>query len=273
MNTAANPTQIVNISFRHDRTAWLRGGTALCEMPPRTPVGRPWRIVLLGAPGVGKGTQAEQLCERLATCHLSTGDVFRAAKCLRDEEQAGSIREALRFMRRGELVPDATVLGLVGERTRCLRCSGGFLLDGFPRTTAQAEALERLLKEQGVKLDAVVNYDLALEKIVARISGRRTCAACKAVYHETSRPAKIRGVCDHCGGELFQREDDRPEAVTERMRVYEANAAPLVKFYRQRGLVVNIAAEGEPAEIFQRTFQALTARRAAGGNQGIFNRA
>ena len=236
------------------------GGEAGCRQPPRIPPGRAWRLVLLGAPGVGKGTQAEQLCDRLGTCHLSTGDVFRAAKCADENQQTGSMRDALRFMRRGELVPDATVLGLVGERLRCLRCTGGFLLDGFPRTAAQAVALEQLLDREQVVLDTVLNYELPLEKIIVRISGRRTCAQCKAVFHVTTRPPQAAGICDHCGGELLQREDDRPEAVTARMKVYEANIQPLVEFYRQRRLLVNISAEGSPEEIFQRTRTAALAR-------------
>ena len=238
---------------KHDRTAWLKGGTAHCEMPPRAPLGKAWRIVLLGAPGVGKGTQAELLCERLGTCHLSTGDVFRTAKCLSEPEQTAAMHEALKFMRRGALVPDETVLGLVGERLRCLRCSGGFLLDGFPRTVAQAETLEKLLQNQKVGLTAVFNYELPIEKVVARISGRRTCAGCKAVYHVTTRPPKVTDVCDHCGGELFQREDDRPESVEVRMQAYEENTRPLIEFYSQRNLLINISAEGSPEEIYKRT--------------------
>jgi len=243
----------VGLMPKPDRTAWLKGGSALCQMPPRTPLGRAWRIILLGAPGVGKGTQAELLCERLGTCHLSTGDVFRTAKCLNEEDQTASMYEALKFMRRGALVPDETVLGLVGERLRCLNCSGGFLLDGFPRTVAQAAALEKLLQDENVKLTAVFNYELPLEKIVTRISGRRTCASCKAVYHITARPPKITGVCDHCGGNLFQREDDRPESVAVRMKAYEESTRPLTEFYQQRGLLVTISAEGSPGEIYQRT--------------------
>ena len=236
-----------------DRTAWLKGGSAVCIAPPRVPLGKAWRIVLLGAPGVGKGTQADLLCERLGTCHLSTGDIFRTAKCLAENEQTNSMKAALRFMRQGALVPDETVLGLIGDRLNCLRCSGGFLLDGFPRTVAQAEALDKILVEQKVALSAVLNYELPIEKIVSRISGRRTCSNCKAVYHVTTRPSKVADVCDHCGGSLFQREDDRPEAVEVRMKAYESSTRPLIDFYQKRGLLVNIAAEGSPEEIYHRT--------------------
>ncbi len=236
-----------------DRTAWLKGGTAVCEMPPRTPLGKAWRIVLLGAPGVGKGTQADLLCERLGTCHLSTGDIFRTAKCLQEDEQTGSMKAALKFMRQGALVPDETVLGLIRDRLRCLRCAGGFLLDGFPRTVAQAEALGKILDEEEVALSAVLNYELPLERVVARISGRRICAGCKAVYHIATRPPKIAGLCDHCGGSLFQREDDRPESVEVRMKAYETSTRPLINFYQQRGLLVSISADGSPEEIYHRT--------------------
>src|SRR5262249_44934201 len=148
---------------------------------------------------------------RLGACHLSTGDVFRAAKSLNDCECTPSMRRTLDCMRRGELVPDETVLGLISERAGCLRCRGGFLLDGFPRTVVQAAALEEVPARQHVSLDAVLSYDLPLDRIVARLSGRRTCSICKAVFHLGARPPRIAGVCDQCGSGLFQREDDRPE--------------------------------------------------------------
>lgn len=238
---------------KHDRTAWLKGGDARCLMPPRKPLGKAWRVVLLGAPGVGKGTQAELICERLATCHLSTGDVFRAAKCAGETELSPAMRDALGYMKRGELVPDETVLGMVRERLRCLQCSGGFLLDGFPRTVAQAVALENLLKENQLSLTVVLNYELPIDRVVARIAGRRTCANCKAVYHVTTKPPAVNDICDLCGGSLFQREDDRPEAIRVRMQAYEDSTHPLIEFYQKRGLLVTISAEGSPEEIYQRT--------------------
>ena len=241
---------------KRDRTAWLRGGTARCRIPPKRQK-TPRRLVLLGAPGVGKGTQAEMLCATLGTCHLSTGDVFRAAKGLKADECTPALAAALECMRRGELVSDETVLALVRERLKCLRCKGGFLLDGFPRTVPQAEALEQLLNSQRVKLDAVLSYNLRLEEIVARLSGRRTCAKCKAVFHQSARPPKCEGICDHCGGELYQREDDRPESIRVRMAAYETSTAPLVEFYRRRALLVPIEAEGSPETIFERTLDSL----------------
>ena len=238
---------------KRDRVAWIKGGDAVCLVPPSKPAGRVWRLVLLGAPGVGKGTQAELLSERLGACQLSTGDVFRAAKCLAEGDRSPSLEAALHYMVRGDLVPDETVLGIVQERVRCLRCCGGFLLDGFPRTVAQAEALEVLLKKENVPLTAVLNYELPIDQVVARLSGRRTCSKCKAVFHVTNMPPRVKDICDHCGAKLLQREDDRPESVRVRMDAYEKSTRPLIDFYQKRGLLVSIKAEGSPEEIYQRT--------------------
>jgi len=241
-----------------DRKAWLQGASANCSSPPHL-VAHPRRLVLLGAPGVGKGTQAEMLASKLGACHLSTGDIFRAAKGMQECLQTPALTAALQFMRRGDLVPDETVLSLVSERVKCLKCDGGFLLDGFPRTVAQAEALESLLTKHRIPLDAVVSYDLRIDRIVARLSGRRTCSTCKAVFHVEALPPKIPGICDHCGGGLYQREDDRPESVRVRMQAYETSTAPLADFYQRRGLLRSISAEGTPEEICQRTLEALQA--------------
>src|SRR5689334_4644590 len=153
-----------------DRRVWFEGGrtTCLIVQPPRD---RSYRLILLGPPGVGKGTQAELLCENLGTCHLSTGDVLRAARC--DPDPSPALREALDAMNRGELVSDGLVVSMVAERSGCLGCLGGFLLDGFPRTVAQAEALDQLLARRGVTLDAVLCYELPIDEIVDRLSGRR----------------------------------------------------------------------------------------------------
>lgn len=241
---------------KNDRASWIKGGGACCALPSLAK-DRPQRLVLLGAPGVGKGTQAELLCERLGTCHLSTGDIFRAAKCLAEGDRSPALDAALDYMRRGDLVPDSTVLDLVRERVRCLRCAGGFLLDGFPRTVAQAEALDALLDQEKIRLDAVLNFDLPIEQIVSRLSGRRTCGGCKAVFHVTTRPPRVADVCDHCGGKLLQREDDRPEAVRLRMEVYEKSTKPLADYYRQRDLLVTISAAGTPEAICERALAAL----------------
>jgi adenylate kinase len=222
---------------------------------------RPTRLVLLGPPGVGKGTQAELLCEALGTCHLSTGDVFRAARC--NDDPSPALRDALEAMGRGDLVSDDTVVAMVRERGGCLRCMGGFLLDGFPRTVAQAEALDQMLAERGVSLDAVINYDLPLDEIVARLSGRRTCSKCKAVYHATARPTLVEGACDACGGDIVVRDDDRPEAVRVRMAAYESSTRPLIDYYARDGRLVTVQADGAPEEILDRTLKALAAREQA----------
>jgi adenylate kinase len=240
------------MDIRRDQAAWLKGPTVQCAEPAK-PQEHPHRLVLLGAPGVGKGTQAELLCGYLGACHLSTGDIFRAAKSMRPCERTPALEAALDHMRRGELVPDKTVLALVSERVSCLRCEGGFLLDGFPRTVAQSEALEKLLASQNLTLDAVISYELPLERIVARLSGRRTCPNCKAVFHTEARPPRVEGICDHCGGKLYQREDDRPESIRVRMAAYESSTSPLTEYYRKRNLLISISAEGTPEEIFNRT--------------------
>lgn len=252
------------MSEKNDRASWIKAGPCACSTPAR-PQTNPKRLVLLGAPGVGKGTQAELLCDGLGTCQLSTGDIFRAAKCLSEAERSPALTEALGYMQRGELVPDATVLNLLRERTKCLTCGGGFLLDGFPRTVAQAEALDELLQQERIHLDAVLNYDLPIETIVNRLSGRRTCSGCKAVFHVSARPPQVADVCDHCGGSLVQREDDRPEAVRVRMDAYERSTKPLIDFYRNRGLLITIQAEGKPEEIYQRSLAALDRQPVMGG--------
>ena len=173
------------------------------------------------------------------------------------------MKDALGYMRRGELVPDATVWEMVRERKACLRCGGRFILDGFPRTLSQAESLKKLTEEEGLALTAVVNYELPFSEIVARLSGRRTCDKCKAVYHLTERPSKVEGRCDRCDGKLFQREDDRPESIKVRLEAYERSTAPLIDFYEKLGLLVQVGARGTPDEIFERTIKHLDARQAA----------
>lgn len=216
---------------------------------------------MLGAPGVGKGTQAELLNRRMRACHLSTGDVFRAAGRRPDCNQSPAMKEALGYMRRGELVPDSTVWEMVRERSSCLHCRGGFILDGFPRTLRQAESLRELMDHEALQLTAVVNYTLPFSEIVERLGGRRTCDQCKAVYHVTERPPKVEGKCDHCGGRLLLREDDRPESIKVRLEAYERSTAPLIEFYKDLGLLIEVAAKGSPDDIFESTFTLLEARR------------
>ncbi len=236
------------------RAGWFSAGEVPCDpVPP--PRDHPYRLVLLGPPGVGKGTQALLLCETLRTCHLSTGDLFRAAKC--DGTVSPAMKSALKAMKAGQLVSDEVVLAMVRERGECLRCQGGFLLDGFPRTVRQAEALDEMLAELDITLDAVLCFELPLEEIVARLSGRRTCSGCRAVFHVTARPPAIPDICDQCGGRLILRDDDRPEAIRVRMHVYEEETRPLIDFYTRTGKIVRIPAAGAPEEIRDRAISAL----------------
>lgn len=249
----------MNSSDQNDRAAWLHGSSAECLEVPE-PLERPWRLVLLGAPGVGKGTQAELLTQRTGACHLSTGDLFRQAKTRDPREQTLAMSAALNLMKRGALVPDSLMWEMIRERASCLRCRGGFVLDGFPRTFAQAQALKTLLESERLSLDAVVNYELPVPEIVARLSGRRTCEKCRAIFHLTAQPPRVEGVCDHCGGALYQREDDRAEAIAVRLEAYEASTAPLIQFYRKVGLLVTVAATGSPETICERTITRLRER-------------
>lgn len=224
------------------------------QTPPD--VGRTWRLALLGAPGAGKGTQAQLLTSALGACPLSTGDVFRAARD--NPKRAGAaLAAAQTFMARGELVPDSVVLDLIRERSRCLHCKGGFMLDGFPRTLPQARALDALLAAEKLRLDAVIYFDVAPELLLARLTGRRVCARCQAVFHIQNRPSRIDGVCDQCGGALEQRADDQPKAIAVRLDAYRKITMPLLEHYRRQDLLVAIRAEGEPAEILARTLDAL----------------
>ena len=244
---------------KNDRVAWLQGPAAQCDLPETQKT--PYRLVLLGAPGVGKGTQADLLRQKLRACHLSTGDVFRAAS----KSACGlspAMQSAIEFMRRGELVPDAVVWEMVRERSACLHCGGGFILDGFPRTLGQAESLKQLMANEHLLLTAVVNYELSLYEIVARLSGRRTCEQCRTVFHVVDRPPKTAGVCDRCGGKLLQREDDLPESIKVRLEAYTRSTAPLIEFYEKLGLLVQVKASGTPDEIFARTITSLEHRHA-----------
>jgi len=254
----------MSATIKNDRIEWLQGpsadisgeSAAKCAVLPAE-TKNPWRLILLGAPGVGKGTQAELLTERLGACHLSTGDVFRAAGKLRQCDQSPAMKAALEFMRRGELVPDATVWEMVRERSHCLLSCGGFILDGFPRTLGQAVSLKDLMEKEQISISAVLNYELPIDEIVRRLSGRRTCEKCKAVFHVTERPPKIASVCDRCGGRLLQREDDRPESITVRMEAYDRSTAPLIHFYKNLGLLLPVVAKGTPDEILARTMDGL----------------
>jgi adenylate kinase len=211
------------------------------------------RIILLGPPGAGKGTQAKLLTERLRIPQISTGDMLRAA--VQDGTPLG--RQAKAYMDRGALVPDEVIIGLVRERLQGPDCARGYILDGFPRTVVQAEALEKTLGDLHLNLDHVLCLDVPSEDLVVRIAGRRTCRQCGAMSHVRFSPTSRDGVCDACGGETYQRDDDREETVRRRLTVYAEQTAPLVRFYEGRGLLRRIAGTGEIGEIFGRMVQSL----------------
>jgi len=211
------------------------------------------RIILLGPPGAGKGTQAKLLIERLQVPQISTGDMLRAA--VKDGTPLG--KQAKAFMDRGALVPDDVIIGLVRERLQSPDCARGYILDGFPRTVAQAEALEKTLADLRLSLDHVLCLDVPSEDLVVRIAGRRTCRQCGAMSHVRFSPTARDGVCDVCGGETYQRDDDREETVRRRLTVYADQTAPLARFYEGRGLLRRVAGTGEIGEIFARMVHSL----------------
>lgn len=193
-------------------------------------------ILLMGPPGAGKGTQAAKLVEQFSIPHISTGDMFRAAV------KAGTPlgQQAKQCMDAGQLVPDSVTIGIVKERLAEPDCKEGFILDGFPRTTEQAEALDRTLQELGIKLDRVINIIVPDDVLVRRLTGRRICRSCGATYHLEFNPSKQGAICDKCSGEIYQRDDDREETVTKRLAVYQAQTKPLIEYYQDRGLYTEI---------------------------------
>jgi len=204
------------------------------------------RIILLGPPGAGKGTQAYRIAEAYAVPHISTGDILRAN--VREATPVGA--EAKTYMDAGELVPDQLVMRMVGDRLREPDAAQGFVFDGFPRTVPQAEALEHLLMEHETPLDAVLRLAVPDEEVIARLTGRRTCAQCGRIYHVAFDPPEQDGRCDACGGELRQREDDTEEVVRNRLEVYRAQTEPLEHFYWERGLLRDVEATGTPDAVF-----------------------
>ena len=194
------------------------------------------KIILMGPPGAGKGTQAEKLDEVYQIPHISTGDMFRKAQ--KDGTELGL--KAKSYMEQGQLVPDEVTVGIVKERLAEDDCKDGFLLDGFPRTVQQADALDGILKELGMTLDRVVNIEVDKAFLVDRLTGRRVCRACGATFHVTNKAPKVEGVCDKCGGELYQRNDDKIETVSNRLDVYAAQTAPLIEYYQSKGIMSSI---------------------------------
>ena len=210
-------------------------------------------MVLLGPPGAGKGTQAKLLQEEFAACQISTGDILRQAVA----QQTPLGQEAAQYINRGALVPDDVIVNLVAERLKQKDCEKGFILDGFPRTIAQAESLDAILKRMNLSLNGVLSVQVPEQVIIERLAGRRTCKSCGALSHVAFDPPKKAGVCDRCGGELFQRDDDREGTIANRLKVYESQTAPLVDYYRERGLLRAIDGVGAIDQIRARVTQAL----------------
>lgn len=211
------------------------------------------RVVLLGPPGAGKGTQGKLLRDRFEACQISTGDILR--KAVADKTPLG--KEAESYLSRGELVPDDVIVRLVGERLKQKDCANGFVLDGFPRTLPQAESLEEILKTMALPLDAVLSIQVPHVVIVQRLAGRRNCQNCGALYHVNFDPPSNGETCDRCDGGLQQRDDDREETITTRLRVYESQTAPLANYYRERGKLREINGVGKVEDIQKRIVEAL----------------
>lgn len=211
------------------------------------------RIVLLGAPGAGKGTQAKKLIDKYAIPQISTGDILR--KAVADGTPLG--KEAKSFMDKGELVPDTVVIGLIQERLKQDDTKKGYILDGFPRNTVQAETLDKMLKELGMPLDSALSVDVPKDDLMKRLTGRRTCKKCQQMYNIYFSQSKKEGVCDKCGGELFQRDDDKEATIKKRLDVYEAQTAPLIDYYKNKGMLKSISGTGSIDEIFSKVCDAL----------------
>jgi len=211
------------------------------------------RVVLLGPPGAGKGTQAKLLREKFEVCQVSTGDILR--KAVADQSPLG--KEASAYIKRGDLVPDGVIVKLVAERLKEKDCAQGFILDGFPRTIPQAQSLEEILQKMGLGLQAVLLVQVPNRIIVERLAGRRTCKDCGALYHLKFNPSASESVCDRCGGGLLQRDDDREETISARLKVYDKQTAPLVDYYRQRGILREIDGVGSVDDIRNRLIKAL----------------
>ena len=209
------------------------------------------RLILLGPPGAGKGTQAKMLKEQFGVPQISTGDILRQA--VKDNTELGI--QAKSFMDVGKLVPDEVVIGLIKERIKQDDCEAGFILDGFPRTILQAEKLSETLTEMGLAIDTVVNLEVNAEEVISRLAGRSTCPDCGGMFHEESRPPKVSGVCDGCGGILAQREDDNAETILKRLDVYQESTAPLKQFYKKQGNLKTVSARGSVEEIFSRVLE------------------
>ncbi len=205
------------------------------------------RLVFLGPPGAGKGTQSEKLSKELNIPHISTGDIFR--KNIKEQTTLGI--KAKEYMDKGLLVPDDIVVEIVKTRLLESDCKEGFMLDGFPRTEIQAKALDNALKEMGLKLDCVINIEVPSEELISRLTGRRVCKECGTIYHIKYDPPKIEGICGLCGGQLIQRDDDTRETVERRLKVYRAETEPLIKYYTDKNILITLDGNKDAEEVFE----------------------
>ncbi|MTK07710.1 MAG: adenylate kinase [Hungatella sp.] len=204
------------------------------------------KIIMLGAPGAGKGTQAKKIAEKYQIPHVSTGDIFRSN--IKEGTQLG--RKAKEYMDQGALVPDELTIGMLMDRIQQEDCRNGYVLDGFPRTNPQAESLQKAITEMGQKIDFAINVDVPDENIISRMSGRRACISCGATYHIVYNPSKVAGICDVCGSELVLRDDDKPETVKKRLAVYHDQTRPLIDYYKEAGVLVNVDGTQELNKVF-----------------------
>lgn len=205
------------------------------------------KIIMLGAPGAGKGTQAKRIAEKYQIPHISTGDIFRAN--IKNQTELG--KKAKEYMDQGALVPDELTLELIMDRFAQDDCKNGYVLDGFPRTIPQAEALTKALEEKQDAVDYAVNVDVPDEAIVSRMSGRRACLACGGTYHIKFNPTKVEGICDACGGELVLRNDDKPETVQKRLDVYHEQTQPLIDYYQTKNILKEVDGTMDMEDVFQ----------------------
>jgi len=210
-------------------------------------------IVILGAPGAGKGTQAAVVAEKLKAAHIATGDMFREAQ----EQETDLARQAVSYMEKGQLVPDEITIRMVLERIAAPECVNGVVFDGFPRNLKQAEALDEALVEQGKTVDKVVYIKVPETELLERLSGRWICRQCQTPYHALNSPPKTPGKCDRCGGELYQRADDTVETVKERLKVYFAQTAPLIDYYTRAGKLLEVDGEGGVDEVGERILASI----------------
>jgi adenylate kinase len=212
-------------------------------------------LILLGPPGAGKGTQAQLMVDRYHLPQISTGDILRAA--VKDKTPLGV--KAKGFMDQGKLVPDELVIGIIEERLKAADCNPGFILDGFPRTIAQAEALQPILSKMGRSIDHVLNIEVDDEELIRRLTGRRTCKNCGAMFHIFFHAPKREGICDRCGGTLYQREDDKEETIRTRLKEYQKQTAPLIQYYQQKKTLRSIQGVGGQEQIFEQIVRLLDA--------------